>query len=162
MFSVTLLFLTYQHEHFRCVETKVFWNLITEIASSNDCIIFGGLERFLLYSCPLIGLFNSVNIFCLFLLIILNFFFKLKICECCNYVLEYNTKLASAVSRMSVNLWSFIITEFSLAKSFGHKPKLQLCHLASDLKKCCTVQGLVWGEVKILTISVTTEPKRKR
>lgn len=160
MFSVTSLFLTYQHEHFRCIETKVFWNLITGIASSNDYIIFGGLERFLLYSYPLIGLFNSVNIFCLFLFIILKIFL-LKICECCNYVLEYNTKLAPAVSRTSVNLWSFIITEFSLAKPFGHKPKLQLCHLASDLKKCCTARGLVWGEVKIFTISVATKPKRK-
>lgn len=55
-----------------------------------------------LYSCPLIGLLDSVNNFCPF--IIFKFFFEMKICECCNYVLEYNIKLTSAVSRMSVNL----------------------------------------------------------
>lgn len=140
---------------------KVFWNLITEITSSNKYIFFGGLGRFLLYSCLLIWLLNSVNDFCLFLFIIFVLNFFMKIFQSCNYVLECNIQRASTVFRMSVKLWSFITTEFSLAKSFGHKPKLQVYRLTSGLKKCCTAQALVQVEVRTSSTSVATKLKRK-
>lgn len=137
MSSVTSLLLTCQREHFRCGETKVFWNLITEITSSNDSIIFGGLERFLLYSCPLIGLFNSVNNFCLFLFII--FFFKWK------YVSAVIMSWSTILNLLLLFPGHLQICEVALSLNLvlpSHLGTNQSSNCAtSELKKCCAAQG---------------------
>lgn len=65
------------------------------------------------------------------------FIFFIFLWKCFNAVMISRSTILNLLSQFSghVNLWSFIITEFSFAKLFGHKPKLQVFHSTSGL--CC-------------------------